>query len=56
VVIIPVLDRIEQLKPFPADKGSLYTLAAAIAIPALSVVIAQIPVAVVLSALLKALR
>ena len=49
-------DRIKQLKPFPADKGSLYTLAAAIAIPALPVVIAQIPVAVVLSALFKALR
>jgi hypothetical protein len=49
-------ERIKQLKPFPADTGSLYVLAAAIVVPALPVVLAQIPVAVVLSALFKALR
>jgi hypothetical protein len=49
-------ERIKQLKPFPADTGSLYVLAAAIGIPALPVVLAQIPVAVVLSELFKAPR
>jgi hypothetical protein len=49
-------DRIKQLQPFPADKGSLYALAAAVAIPALPVILAQIPVVVVLKGLLKALR
>jgi hypothetical protein len=49
-------ERIEQLKPFPADRGSLYALVAAIAIPALPVIVAQIPVVVVLMDLLKALR
>lgn len=49
-------ERIKQLKPFPADTDSLYALAAAVAIPALPVVLAQIPVAVVLADLLKALR
>jgi hypothetical protein len=47
---------IKELNPFPADKISLYLLAAAVAVPALAVVLAQIPVAVVLSELLKALR
>jgi hypothetical protein len=47
---------IEQLKPFPADMGALYILAAAVVIPALPVVLAQIPLAVVLGELLKALR
>ena len=49
-------ERIKQLKPFPADSGSLYALAASVAIPALPVVLAQIPVAVVLADLFKALR
>jgi hypothetical protein len=49
-------ERIAQLKPFPADQGSLYALAAAIAIPALPVILAQIPVKVVLLDLLKALK
>ena len=48
--------RIVQLKPFPADVGSLYGLAAAVAIPALPVVLAQIPLAVVVMDLLKTLR
>jgi hypothetical protein len=48
--------RIEDLKPFPADIGSLYTLAAAIAIPALPTVLAEIPLAVVLKDLFDALR
>lgn len=49
-------EKIEQMKPFPADRGSLYTLAAAVAIPALPVILTQIPVAVVLTDLFKALR
>lgn len=47
---------IAQLKPFPADTGSLYGLAVAIAIPALPVVLAQIPLKVVVMDLLKTLR
>ena len=47
---------IAQLKPFPADMGSLYGLAAAVAIPALPVVLAQIPLKVVVMDLLKTLR
>jgi hypothetical protein len=49
-------ETIENMNAFPADKGALYTLAAAIAIPALPAILAQIPLAVVLSDLLKALR
>lgn len=49
-------EKIENLNPFPADKGALYTLAAAVAIPALPAVLAQIPLAVVLKDLLRALH
>jgi hypothetical protein len=49
-------ERIEQLNPFPADKGALYTLAAAVVIPTLPVILAEVPMAVVLSDLLKAMR
>ncbi len=48
--------KIAQLNPFPADVGALYGLAAAVAIPSLPVVLAQIPLAVVLTDLLKTLR
>jgi hypothetical protein len=51
-----VYEKIKALKPFPADAGSLYVLAAAVAIPALPVLLTQIPVSVVLTDLLKALR
>lgn len=51
-----VYEKIKALKPFPADAGSLYILAAAVAIPALPVVLTQIPVSVVLTDLLRALR
>ncbi len=47
---------IAQLKPFPADMGSLYGLAAAVAIPALPVILAQIPLKIVVLDLLKTLR
>ena len=49
-------ETIENMNAFPADKGALYTLAAAIAIPALPAILAEIPFAVVLSDLLKTLH
>ena len=49
-------ERISQLKPFPADIGTLYALGAAIAIPALPAILAEIPLAIVLKDLLSALR
>ena len=49
-------EKIEQLKPFPADNRSLYILAAAVVIPALPVILAEVPLAVVLKDLLRALR
>jgi hypothetical protein len=51
-----IYEKIEALKPFPMDIGTLYTLAAAVAIPALPVVLAVVPISVVLEDLLKALR
>jgi len=49
-------ETIERMSPFLADKVALYTLAAAVLIPALPVILAQIPFAIVLSDVLKALR
>ena len=49
-------EKIGQLNPLPIDMGSLYGLAAAVAIPGLVVVLAQIPFAVVLDELLKAVH
>ncbi|MGA7221330.1 MAG: hypothetical protein WBX16_00620 [Candidatus Acidiferrales bacterium] len=51
-----VYESIEKINAFPADKGALYTLAAAVLIPALPVILAEVPFIVVLSGLLKALR
>jgi hypothetical protein len=48
--------KIELLKFFPTDRGALYVLAGAVVIPALPVVLTEIPLAVVLEKLLKALR
>jgi hypothetical protein len=48
-------EKLERLKLFPADKSSLTVLAAAVVIPALPVLLTEIPVAVVLKELLKAL-
>lgn len=49
-------EKIGQLNPFPADMGSLYGLVVAVAVPALFVVLAQIPFATVLRELLKAVH
>jgi hypothetical protein len=51
-----VYEKIQAVKAFPADTGSLYSLAAAILIPALPTVLAEIPLGVVLKDLLEALR
>ena len=49
-------DRIQGLTPFPVDKVALYALAASIAIPAIPVVLAEMPIGVVIKDLLSALR
>jgi len=49
-------EKIEKMNAFLADKGALYTLAGAVLIPALPMILAEVPIAVVLSDLLKALR
>jgi hypothetical protein len=49
-------DRVQQLKPFPADRGSLVALALAVVVPALPLIFTQVPLAFVLKMLLKALR
>jgi hypothetical protein len=51
-----VYESIEKMNAFPADKGALYTLAAAVLIPALPVILAEVPLIVVLRDLLKALH
>ena len=51
-----IYDTIKNMNSFPADKGALYTLAGAVVIPALPVILTQIPLAVVLGDLLKALH
>ncbi|MFZ0582923.1 MAG: hypothetical protein WBY66_19940 [Candidatus Acidiferrales bacterium] len=51
-----VYESIEKMNSFPADKGALYTLAAAVFIPALPAILAEVPFIVLLSGLLKALR
>jgi hypothetical protein len=49
-------NRIEKLTPFPVDKVALYVLASAMAIPAIPVVLAEMPIGLVLRDLLRALR
>jgi hypothetical protein len=49
-------EKIAQLKPFPADTGTLYVLAGSVAIPALPVILAVVPLTVVLKDLFHALR
>jgi hypothetical protein len=49
-------ERIGQLKPFPADRGALVTLAIAVAAPALPVLPTQMPLIVILEDLLKVLH
>jgi hypothetical protein len=51
-----VYESIGALKPFPADRGALITLAVAVAVPALPVILTQVPLIVVLDDLLKALH
>jgi len=49
-------EKIAQLKPFPADTGTRYVLAASVAIRVLPVFLAVVPLAVVLRDLFHALR
>jgi len=49
-------ERIEQMRPFPADRGDLVALAVSVVLPMLPVILAVVPLAVVLKSLLKALR
>jgi hypothetical protein len=49
-------ETIQDLRPFPADRGALYALAASVVIPVLPPILAQVPLAVVLKDLLEAAR
>jgi hypothetical protein len=49
-------EKIENMKPFPFDKGALIGLALAVVIPAMPTVVAEIPLVVILKQLLGALR
>ena len=49
-------DRIKQLIPLPVDRGTLVPLALSIVIPALPMILAEIPIDVAVQDLLKALR
>ena len=49
-------EKIEEISAFLVDKGSLYTLVGAVLIPALPVILAEVPIAVVLKDLLEALH
>lgn len=51
-----VYESIGALRPFRADRGALITLAAAVAVPALPVILTQVPLIVVLDDFLKALH
>jgi hypothetical protein len=48
-------DRIEKLNPFPTDKGALIALAISMVVPALPVILAEVPITVLLKSLLSAL-
>jgi hypothetical protein len=49
-------NNVEDMNPIPVDKEALTGLALAIAIPALPVILAQVPIQVVLQDLLEALK
>jgi hypothetical protein len=44
------------MQPFPVDEGAFISLAFAVALPMLPVVLAEVPLAVVLKGLLEALK
>jgi hypothetical protein len=49
-------EKLEQLRPFPADREVILALAVSVVVPMLPTILAQIPLAVVLKSLLEALR
>ncbi len=51
-----VYDRVKQLMPLLVDKGTLISLALSIVIPALPTILAEVPIAVAVKDLMKALR
>jgi hypothetical protein len=51
-----IYDRVKQLRPLPVDRNTLIPLALSIVIPVLPTIFAEIPVAVAVKDLLKALR
>lgn len=48
-------ERVDALKPFPADQGALIMLGAAVVVPLLPTILAVIPLVVILKTLLKAI-
>ncbi len=44
------------MNPFPADKGTLVTLALSVVVPMLPLILSVIPIVTVLKLLMKALR
>jgi hypothetical protein len=48
-------DRLQQLRPFPADRGAFIALALSVVVPMLPVILAVIPLVIILKTLLKAL-
>jgi len=49
-------EKIEEMSPFPADRGALISLGASLVVPMLPVVLAVVPLFVVVKELFKALR
>ena len=49
-------EKVQELQPFPADKGAFIVLAISVVVPMLPVILAVVPLAVVLKSLLEALR
>ena len=46
-------EKLEQLRPFPADRGALIALAVSLVVPMLPVILSVIPLAVMLNRLLE---
>jgi len=48
-------ERLQQLRPFPADRGAFIALAVSVVVPMLPAILAVIPLVIILKTLLKAL-
>ncbi|HTP34238.1 MAG TPA: hypothetical protein VMJ75_18800 [Candidatus Acidoferrales bacterium] len=49
-------EKIEEMQPFPVDKGSFLTLALAVVVPMLPAILSEVPLGEVLKALLEAVK